>query len=110
MRDLPCGPVARTRCFHWVQSLVRELRSCKLCCTAEGGKETQHKTNELAYILTKRTTERLWQERIGSPKERWNSRAIVRKENKQINFICKNMLTNNNKHSFVFKNKVELQL
>ena len=56
MRDLPCGPVARTRCFHWVQSLVRELRSCKLCCTAEGGKETQHKTNELAYILTKRTT------------------------------------------------------
>ena len=31
-------------------------------------------------------------------------------ERKQINFICKNMFTNNNKHSFVFKNKVELQL
>ena len=56
MRDLPGGPVAKTRCFHWVQSLVRELRSCKPRCTAEGGKKKQLKTNELAYTLTERTT------------------------------------------------------
>ena len=57
MRELPCGPVARTWCFHWVQSLIRELRSYKPCCTAKVEKKKQHKTNELAYILTERTTE-----------------------------------------------------
>ena len=46
LREFPDGPVVRTRCFHCrgqVQSLVGELRSCKLCGTAKKKRKRKRK-------------------------------------------------------------------
>ena len=40
--EFPGGPGVRSSCFHcgglgWIQSLVKEVRSCKSCGTAKKG-------------------------------------------------------------------------
>ena len=40
--EFPGGPGVRSSCFHcgglsWIQSLVKEVRSCKSCGTAKNG-------------------------------------------------------------------------